>query len=221
MELLEVLAAYVPLYQTLIWVVLILIALVIFLPQLKSVLETMRTRIESGSSFKAGPVELGEDIQNLQSIDDQTNSEPIFELEADIDPAGITSEASPVVSSHDELIRELNDERKTVYNDNRNLFLTHVIRPTTEQGQKYEVFIYLIRHHGQNFEDVESAEFFLGPYWRNRVFQRKEQNGKIGLSTAAYGTFLCTCWVKMKDNEKIFLTRYIDFEMGRVFKEKA
>ena len=56
------------------------------------------------------------------------------------------------------------------------------------------------------------AEFFLGPYWGNKIFPAVEQNGFIGISTSAYGTFLCVCRVSFTDNTHIYLSRYIDFE---------
>ncbi len=222
MENLKVMGIYVPLFQTLLWIALILIAVKIFFPELRSVLESIQGRIKRGSAFKLGPVELGEDLQYLQRIEEQTDAEPLSTLEGELDYAGVSSEAAPAVESGEESqSRQLNAERNSIYGKNRNLFLTHVIRPSEERGQKYDVFIYLIRHGGQSFEDVEVAEFFLGPYWGNRIFKRYEQNRRIGLTTAAYGTFLCTCWVEMKDGKRVFLSRYIDFEMGRVFKERA
>ena len=105
-----------------------------------------------------------------------------------------------------------NIRRNDVYGASRNLFLTHVIRPSTKPGQEFDVFIYLIRHKSKDLSDVRVAEFFLGPYWGNKIFPAVEQNGFIGISTSAYGTFLCVCRVSFTDNTHIYLSRYIDFE---------
>lgn len=124
---------------------------------------------------------------------------------------GIESLRGPVTETPD----EWNGRRNAIYADNRNLFLTHVIRPSSKAGQNFDVFIYLIRHRSDNFSDIRVAEFFLGPYWENKVFPAVEQSGFIGISTSAYGTFLCVCRVTFTDGEHLYLERYIDFEMQR------
>jgi hypothetical protein len=106
------------------------------------------------------------------------------------------------------------DRRGAVYQQSRNIFLAHIIRPSAEPGQEYDVFIYLVRHRSTDFSDVRLAEFFLGRYWGNEVFPATEVNGFIGISTAAYGTFLCLCRVTFTDGTQVYLDRYIDFEMG-------
>jgi hypothetical protein len=124
---------------------------------------------------------------------------------------GIESLLGPVF----ETPNEWNQRRKAIYADHRNIFLTHIIQPTSKPRQKFDVFIYLIRHDSEDFSDIRVAEFFLGPYWDNKVFPAIEQNGFIGISTSAYGTFLCICRVTFTDGTNVYLERYIDFEMQR------
>ncbi|MDH4462058.1 MAG: DUF4062 domain-containing protein [Flectobacillus sp.] len=110
-----------------------------------------------------------------------------------------------------------NDARNEIYEYSRGIFIAHVIKPSTEKGQLYDVFIYLYRHKSDDFSDVKYAEFFLGPYWNNKVFEAtEEKKGFIGISTSAYGTFLCTCKVTFQDNSQIEIHRYIDFESERM-----
>lgn len=59
------------------------------------------------------------------------------------------------------------------------------------------------------------AEFFLGPYRENKVFPAVAQDGLIGISTSAYGPFLCICRVTFTDGTHIYLDRYIDSETQR------
>jgi hypothetical protein len=106
--------------------------------------------------------------------------------------------------------------RNGIYQDNRGVFLTHVIEPSKRPDQEFDVYIYLIRHDTDDLSDVRLAEFFLGKYWDNRVFPAVRQaNGFIGISTAAYGTFLCVCRVQFNDGGEALLHRYIDFESRR------
>jgi hypothetical protein len=124
---------------------------------------------------------------------------------------GLESLRGPVTESAD----EWNARRDKVYESHRDLFLTHVIRPSSKPGQTFDVFIYLIRHKSEDLSHVRVAEFFLGPYWENKVFPAVAQDGFIGISTSAYGTFLCICRVTFTDGSFIYLDRYIDFEMQR------
>ncbi len=78
--------------------------------------------------------------------------------------------------------------------------------PSSKTAQTFDVFIYLIRHQSENLSDVVVAEFFLGPYWENKVFPAVAQDGFIGISTSAYGTFLCICRVTFIDGSHIYLT---------------
>jgi Domain of unknown function (DUF4062) len=108
-----------------------------------------------------------------------------------------------------------NDRRNDIYKNHQGLFLTHVIQSSTKPGQTFDVLIYLIRHKSEDLSDVKVAEFFLGPYWEDKVFPAVAQNGFIGISTSAYGTFLCVCRVTFTDGRHIYLNRYIDFETQR------
>lgn len=111
--------------------------------------------------------------------------------------------------------------RRAIYARNRDIFLAHVIRPSTKPGQKFDVFIYLVRHQYDQFSDVQRADFFLGPYWNNEIFSAYQKNGFIGIATSAYGTFLCTCRVLFGDGYSVELERYIDFEALRTDGQSA
>lgn len=187
---------WVPLLQTLSWIGLIILGVRKFSGQLESLFDVVRLRITTGSSFKAGPVELGEDLKALEKV----NPSALIEAQPEDD---------------------WEKERNGIYQKNSGIFLAHVIEPSTKKGQLYDIFIYLVRHKSEFFNDVEYAEFFLGSYWGNKVFRETQKNGMIGITTCAYGPLLCTCRVKMKDGKEIRLERYIDFEMGRVFKNNS
>lgn len=99
--------------------------------------------------------------------------------------------------------------------------MAHVIEPSSDPDQLYDIFIFVVRHKADFWADVEYAEFFLGAHWGNRVFREEPKDGLLGISTSAYGPFLCVCRVKMKDGRSIRLHRYVDFEMGRFFEGQA
>jgi len=93
------------------------------------------------------------------------------------------------------------------------VFIAHVLEPSKRPDEDFDIFIYLMRHESDDLSDIRLAEFFLGKYWDNKVFPAvRQQNGFIGIATAAYGTFLCVCKVTFHDGLEVPLHRYIDFE---------
>lgn len=102
--------------------------------------------------------------------------------------------------------------RRSIKTKNRNIYLTHFIRPSTKPDQQFDIYIYLMKHRSNDLSEIAFAEFYMGRYWNNKVFPAVVQNGFIGISTAAYGPFLCLCQVTFQDGEKVLLNRYIDFE---------
>ncbi|MEV6300001.1 pYEATS domain-containing protein [Actinoplanes sp. NPDC051861] len=116
--------------------------------------------------------------------------------------------------------------RDRVYVDNRNLFLTHVWRPSEKPGQVADISIRLAEHqrHGgwpaagrastdQPLSDglVERVEYYLGSSFR-RVFVRHEAANGFRLNISAYGPTLCIALVHFTDRPKpLQLQRYLDF----------
>jgi hypothetical protein len=198
------LVGYVPLLQTLAWVAVVVAGAIMLRCQLRDLLETVRVRVERGSSLRAGPIEVGEDLRGLPHIDAGTTAEP----------KSLTSAAKPPAGDlHAPDARAA--QRKEAYSRCRDLFLTHVLSPSEKPGQSYDIFVYLIRHKSGDLSDVLSAEFFFGHYWGNEVFREENRNGLIGVQTSAYGPFLCTCLVTFRDGKEVILERYVDFEMGQ------
>ena len=108
------------------------------------------------------------------------------------------------------------DERNAIYGVSRQLFLVHVLEPTTRPNQAFDLFIYLISHKGGDLGSVRRADFYFGKHWGNKVFEGKQVGSVIGVRTAAYGPFLCTCRITFTDGEHITVSRYIDFEMSKL-----
>ena len=188
--------AWIPLIQTIAWIALILFGAYKFKNHIDGLLSAIRLRVAQGAKIKVGPVELGEDLKSLERV---------------------KPSHKPAPPSED----DWSTERNSIYQRNRGFFLAHVIEPSSKHGQEYDIFIYLVRHKSDTFDDIDFAEFFLGSYWGNEVFCEKPKGRKIGISTAAYGPFLCTCKITFKDKESVSISRYIDFEMGRVFHDEG
>jgi hypothetical protein len=189
---------YVPFFQTFLWIILFLVVALVFRKFINLILSTIVDRLKHGSSFKAGPLEVGEKLSQLDYI-------PQNEVK--------------IASS----VSDREDHRVSIYKENRGLFLTHLIQPTDRSGQGWDIFIYLIRHQVKGtkdigYSDIQKAEFFFGHMWGNQVYEEKVKHGIVGVKTSAYAPFLCTCFVTMTDGVEIRLNRYIDFEIERIIK---
>lgn len=184
---------FVPFFQTVITSVLVLLLLLLFRKALTQLINIIGTRIQDGSSFEAGPLKVGEALTELKHIEQDDNS---------------------VQNETNETERE--QERLQIYRDSCNLFLAHILVPSDRKGYRYDIYIYLIRHKSKDFSDIDSADFFFGRMWGNKVFKAKNEKGLIGISTSAYSPFLCTCHIKMTDGKTLKIHKYIDFEMKRI-----
>lgn len=211
METLKDLKDYVPLFQTLLWVCFAFAAVAIFYRQIRSLMEVTFARVQQGSSFEAGPFKIGAELRDLPYVKPDT---PTPGDKGERVEAGGPESPKAMLRRH----------REEVKQKNRYYYLVHVIEPSKQFGQAFDVFIYLTKpfedaYSGKNdFSKVKKADFFLGKYWNNKVFTRKNDGGTIGLRTSAYGPFLCCCLVTFTDGTTVLLDRFIDFEMGKVFK---
>jgi len=114
--------------------------------------------------------------------------------------------------------------RDSEYGRTSGLVLAHEYKPSDRDGQKFDIFIYLVRHAKNTtkppktgFDDVEKVEFYFGGSWGHRVFTvDTAQHEMLGVRTHAFGTFLATCRITFKDPNKDpeIVYRYIDFEMA-------
>lgn len=108
------------------------------------------------------------------------------------------------------------DTRSAIYARQRGLFLAHILAPPQKHGQWYDAYIYLIADAGADLGAVQQAEFFFGAPGDERGFMGTRTHQSIGVKTAAYAPFLCTCQVTFTDGESVTMHRYIDFEMGHL-----
>lgn len=203
LEWVEAFGDYVPLFQTLVWIVLIVLACILFRTQARKILETIIFRIETGSSLKAGPLELGS-AENLRRVEQEKST------------------GTNAVNENSATVNARIQHRRGIYEENRGVFIAYIVTPSKKVGQKFDVYIYLIRHSPSDttpadLSDVVKADFFFGSYWGNQIFEASRAEEKIGIITSAYGSFLCTCLVQFRDGHQVLLDRYVDFEMANLF----
>ena len=65
---LKVVAPYVPLLQTIFWIILLVLIFFLFRGQISFLAQTINERIKSGSPVKAGPFELGASLRQPETV---------------------------------------------------------------------------------------------------------------------------------------------------------
>lgn len=198
----------VPFGQTLIWAVLIIGAALLLRQPLLEILRIITKRIADGDKLILPWLSLERNAE-LRSLKEVAPARQVVE-EGYVRPEAI--EAFP--SFLPDNAPEWNIYRRQSYARARRLYLAHILTPSKSRGQEYDVFILVRRHKSESLEDVEKAEFFMGPSWGNTVFSETPIGNVLGLRTAAFGPFLCICKITFTNGDVTMLERYVDFEMG-------
>ncbi|MGE4537927.1 MAG: pYEATS domain-containing protein [Desulfovibrio sp.] len=145
---------------------------------------------------------------------DESNFLANIRVELDNLPSASPSSARRCNTQPTEEANDWTSKRGNIYKINRGYFLAHVLEPSQQAGQLYDIFIYIIKHKSKDCSDVKNAEFFFGSFWDNKVFTASRSGDFIGVKTSAYGPFLALCRITFTDNTAVVLDKYIDFEMG-------
>ena len=139
---------YVPLLQTLAWVLLIVVVLVAFRREFRDFAESIRRRVDTGSPFELGvgqvaSVKLGE-LQQLPRVEP---TEPGRQLP---DP---TAEAA---------VEHWSRVRDEIKNQSREVYLAHIIKPSAIPGQRYDVYVFLVGSRTPTSPRWSERSFFSG-----------------------------------------------------------
>jgi hypothetical protein len=71
--------------------------------------------------------------------------------------------------------------------------------------------VYLAGGRRTRWDEVASAEFYLGEKWGDRVLRvEKQGDGPLGIWLSACGSPLCVCRVTFRDGEQVVLSRFLN-----------
>lgn len=214
----EIIVALIELVGGLVLPGLVLVLATMFRAEIKAIIEGIRDRVNQGDPLEitVGGVKIN--LGKLAYVPPDgfefTASEGIeitvSEITVSMDGVQVRSAGS------DASAEDWTRRRRQIYERNRNVHLAHIFRPSRDPAQQFDIFIFLVgdKRRGQAFRDVSYAEFYFGGHWNNNVFRVNNEDGPIGISTSAYGPFLCLCRVTFTDGYEVVLDRYIDFAMS-------
>lgn len=161
--------------------------------ELKSFFASLAWRMKVGASVKFGSVEIG----SLPAIRTSDVTPQEKEIGVFVDPD-----------------HSRQAERDAIYKSCRGVMLVHKIFKSAEDGQLFDIHIFVIPHKEGSLNGVREVQYFLGHYWGNKVFPSSNRYNGFAISTSAYGPMLCTAKIIFTDGISFTQARYIDFEMG-------
>ncbi len=174
---------------SLLWVVFAIIGFIVLYQPIRDVAYAIAARIKSGAQTELGPIKL-EEIK--------------------ITAKALTLPSSAISVSTDP---SLNAERKNIYSKNHYYFITHRLYPSIEEGQTYDIWIY-VTPHGKGIGDIKDVSYYFGPAWGDRVYTSKDRGKSFGIVVSAFGPMLAYVTINLKNGEAIETWSYIDFENG-------
>jgi len=187
------LASFWPVLPSLLWFVFVVILVITLRKVLRQILSEFAWRLRSGAAIKIASVELG----SIAVVSGAEVSEDEKERGVHADEGGRRER-----------------ERRAYRDSSRDIMLVHRLYRSREDGQLYDLIVYVVPHKDTSLASVSKVEYFLGSYWGNKVFPSIDRSRGFAIATAAYGPVLCTAEVFFNDGTSMVLHRYLDFEMG-------
>ena len=192
----ELIDAITPIFQTSAYILFFSVLIYIFKQDLLLLLEVVRNRLTGGASISFAGLSLG-----------------AIPVQSQLSPAEVGSTDKAILSSD---AGRLDDLREMEYDRTRGYYLFHCLFPTREVGQRFTVGVFVDRHVRANSSkdegiEIKSARFFMGGFWKNKIFDAERTEHGLGIITGAYGQFLIVCELELQSGEIIELYRYVDF----------
>lgn len=196
---------WIPLLQSLVWPIFIAILVVRFRRQFEEILNSVKKRIEEGSSVGVGPG--GITLGSAPQLPDDPEPEEMID-----DGEDETSSPTPAKKemSFSDVSREDPVEK---------LQLTHTSRYLKMKNGRayYRIIVSLSPYQTDVLADVEKVIYFLHKTFRNPVREVTSRETNFELRTAAWGEFTIRAEVYLKDRtEPIRLSRYLDIQARKV-----
>jgi hypothetical protein len=180
---------------SILWAVLILIALIVFRKEVQALLQNLSWRLRTGAALKLFSIELGQSY---------------------VSPAIDAGQDETALDHRTDTREERWRQREQYYEPNRNIHLVHRLAPSNEPGMLYDIQLYLIPHREATLVNVSKVEYYFGRHWGSQIFTAIDRARGFPITTSAYGPFVCTAKLYFTDGEEVMLNRYVDFEMGPI-----
>lgn len=192
---------WIPLLQSIVWPVFIAILIYRFRHQFEEILDSIKRRIEEGSSLGVGPG--GITIGSAPQLPDDPEPEEMID-------DGVQEKASPELFAK---VKSVEDELSV--NPAERLQLTHTSRYLKMKNGRayYRLVVSLSPNQSGLLSNVERVVYFLHKTFKNPVREVTNREDNFELRTAAWGEFTIRAEVYLKgQTDPIRLSRYLDIQ---------
>ena len=182
---------------TMLWVLLLAGLIAYFRNEIRGIFAALTSRLKDGAALKIAGLEIGASSGLVAA------------------PGDFTSEDSRIgVHKDDNGSRQ--SERNKIYQDCKGIMLVHQLQRSSQDGQLYDLLIYVIPHQRSTLAAVTQVEYFFGSHWGSKIYPSGDRSRGFPIVTSAYGPFLCSAKLHFNDGTTAMVFRYIDFEMGNL-----
>ncbi len=191
-------ADWVPLFQTGLWVLLVLALVMVFWRPLNGLVEILMVRAQSGAAFKAGPFEVGVPPSILR-----TNKVGTATAEG---KSGVSVAGS---------VREVLEGKKYPTAVRDDVYLVHNAELLRQRGTpgtgRYRVRVWVEAYDEELLESIRRVTYRLYDDFSPRtVVATEARQREFELWLNVYGEFTIVAFAERDNAEGIWLTRYID-----------
>ena len=189
---------FVPLYQTIAWMIFVLVLIVVLWRKIGLLFRVLLRRLEQGAKLEFWHLTLGEPPANLQS--------------GNVGAATTEGEAGRKVS-HD--IETLLSSKQYPNGVVDNVFLIHaseVLTPRTKPNSgRYRVRVWVEAYKENLLDDIESVAYRLYDDFPQNIIVTSARDKSFELWLNVYGEFTIVSYIKRKnDASPLWLSRFLD-----------
>jgi hypothetical protein len=189
---------FVPLYQTLIWIIFAGLLIVVFWGKLNQVLHGLVRRIEAGATLKIGILDIGAPPSSLKN--DKIGAATTEGKSGEAAPQDV--ETLLRTKAYPQCILETH-------------YLVHaaeiVVPRTTPRSGRYRVRAWVEASPPSLIDEIKSVTYRLYDNFPNQVITTTACEKNFELWLTAYGEFTLVAYIQRKNNRApIWLSRYLD-----------
>ena len=191
-------ADWIPLLQTGLWAIIVLILIIWFWRPLNALIEVFIARARSGAPFKAGPFEAGIPPSILKTTSIAT----------------VTAEGTSG-GTVENSIRKLMEDKKYPQGLQEQIFLVHeaqVVRERIKPGSgRYRVRVWLEAYDDELLNRIKRVTYRLyDDFSPHTVVATEAKEHEFELWMNVYGEFTLFAYAECESGEDLWLTRYLD-----------
>jgi hypothetical protein len=189
---------WIPLFQTGLWVILVLVLIIVFRRPLKVLIEILMVRARAGAPIKAGPFEVGAPPSILRTDEVAT----------------ATAEGKRGISVPGS-VKEMLEAKEYPPGLREEVYLVHeaeLLRQRLTPGSgRYRVRVWVEAYDEKTLEDIGRVTYRLYDDFKPQtVVATEARNREFELWLNVYGEFTIIAYAEKENGDGLWLTRYID-----------